>query len=146
MHLIQWLRTASDLRTLLRFCVVGGTASIIYLSISFALVGGLAFGATLAASIAFAIVVSFNYALHYCWTFESTEPHRSAFSRFLIVTSGGFLLNLAVVEFGAVRLGFPLLPVQLATIAIIVVWNFLMSAFWVFRSRGRERRVRAAAR
>lgn len=129
---VLWPRTKAERWQLVRYAVVGISATGVYLLCVHLLreYGGLPM--TAAASIAFVVVVMMNYVLHYYWTFESSRPHVSSIPRFIVTSTGGMIINLTVVSLGA-----PLLPqaptlVLLAGCGIVVAWNYLMSRFWVF--------------
>jgi len=88
----------------------------------------------IATSISFIIVVIENYVLHYSWTFDSSRSHRSAFPRFMLMSMTGFILNWLVVYVGVEKLSFNYLLVQAFSIFIVVVWNLVISTFFIFPS------------
>ena len=89
---------------ILRFLFVGGSTAFIFLGLTFALVEALKVSAALASSFACIIAVSYNYLLHYHWTFESDAAHRLALTRFLPMGVGGVLLNGMIMYFGTITM------------------------------------------
>jgi putative flippase GtrA len=83
-------------------------------------------------SIAFLIVVIENYLLHYWWTFRSNEPHTKAFRRFVFMNIVGFFLNWSIMYLGVQHFQLGYLWIQAIAIAVVVVWNFVLSNFWIF--------------
>jgi putative flippase GtrA len=121
-----------------RFVLVGGTACALYFAISWLLVSAFGIGQVIATSIAFAIVIAWNYLLHYHWTFRSARAHSIAGLRFGVMSAVGFLLN-----WSAVSVGLKFLPkspflVKMAAVGLVVLFNLVMSSLWVF---GDKRRV-----
>ena len=120
---------AIDIFRLGRFGFVGGLGTAIYYLSLWLLVEKIHIGIMLATSISFILVVIENYVLHYHWTFSSNRSHRSAFPRFLLMGITGFALNWSIMYVGTVELNFNYLLVQALSIAVIVIWNLVISTF-----------------
>lgn len=128
------LANASLAHRLKRFTIVGGAGTAIYAAVTWGLLRGSNLNVVDATGVAFTVVVAVNYLLHYRWTFESDKVHMLALPQFVATGLIGFLINYAVIEIGVVRIGFRYIPVQIVAIGLVVTSNFLLSAFWVFRS------------
>ena len=118
-------------RQIARFCAVGALTAVLYLGAT-AVLRDWAIPMQTAAAVAFVIVVSVNYILHYFWTFKSTGPHATTVPRFLATVFGGMLINALVL---AMAQHWQTLPetIRFAVgMAFIVVWNFFVSRKWVF--------------
>ena len=122
------------MRRLKRFAIIGALGTVVYGLSTWLLFRLCGFGIIQASGIAFAIVVFFNYVLHYRWTFKSQKIHTIAFPQFVMTSVVGFLINWSVLEIGVVRIGLDYLFVQLFAIGLVITSNFLLSALWVFRS------------
>lgn len=118
---------------LIRFAIVGVSASGAYYAILAGLVELAGLPVLVATSIAFIAVCVGNYVLHHFWTFSSSEPHASAFARYALMVTVGFCINWAVMALGVSILSLNYLLVQAAAIAAVVAWNFILSSYWVFR-------------
>jgi putative flippase GtrA len=119
---------------ILRFLFVGGSTGFIFLGLTFGLVEGLGISAVLASTFALLIAVSYNYLLHYHWTFESEADHRLALTRFLLMGAGSILLNGLIMYFGTLQDAFHYMVVQFCAGLAMVFWSLCLSYFWVFKS------------
>lgn len=117
----------------LRFLLVGGSTSALYLGLTFALVEGPSVQVTLASSIACIAAVCYNYALHYHWTFASDAPHGWVLVKYLLMCAGGVLLNGLVMYFGVVIMSIHYMLVQLVAGFVLACWSLCIGSFWVFK-------------
>ena len=120
---------------LARFAAVGTAATGLYLSTAGLLEHYTGIPVSIAASVAFIVVVTTNYILHYFWTFRTDRSHASAIPRFISTSLGGLAINYAVVQFGTRWANLPKTWILLLGVALVVVWNYLLSRGWVFVSR-----------
>ncbi|WP_369821784.1 GtrA family protein [Polaromonas sp. OV174] len=118
---------------LFRFVLVGVMGTIIYYTALWSLVEITRVPVTISSCIAFLLVAAENYLLHYLWTFRSKKPHNKTFPRFLLMNAMGFLLNGSVMIIGVAHYKFNYLWVQAVAIAVVVLWNFFLGSYWVFR-------------
>jgi putative flippase GtrA len=116
-----------------KFGVVGILGAGTYYLVLWTLVESLKVQVLIATSAAFLVVVLQNYAFHSAWTFRSTGPRCAALPRFAAMSVAGFCLNWSVMFVGVRGLGFYYLLVQAVAIAMVVAWNYALSALWVFR-------------
>ena len=121
-----------DLRRLIKFGLVGILATFVYYLALWCMVEILNIPVLLATSIAFVLVTIENYLLHYKWTFRSSNDHFIAFPRFILMSAGGFIINLFVMFAGVKLWGFNYLLVQAVAIVMVVSWNFVLTHFWIF--------------
>ena len=119
---------------ILRFLFVGGSTAFIFLVLIFGLVEGLKVSAFLASTFACIIAVSYNYLLHYHWTFESDVAHRLSLIRFTLMGVGGILLNGMIMYFGTLQDTVHYVMVQFCAGLAMVFWSICLSYFWVFRA------------
>lgn len=128
-------RTHDSRAQLARFATVGVVATGLYLSYTHLLERYVGMQSPIAACVAFLLVVTTNYALHYSWTFRSDRPHASTIPRFISTSLGGLAINYAVVECGTRWLSVPKTWILLLGVALVVIWNYVLSRLWVFVSR-----------
>ena len=124
-------RTANWLQ-LGRFCAVGATGYVINL-LTFALcTHGLDVDYRIAATVAFLVAVTNNFVWNRSWTFGigAGRMHHQAI-RFLVVSVGGFLVNLAALE-ALVGGGLPELAAQAIAVAVAMPVNFIGNKLWTF--------------
>ena len=122
-----------DNNKVFRFAVVGLATAALQYTLLYIGVDILLLNATLSSSATFVFIICFNYLMHYNWTFAVPAPHTKALSRYLIMTSCGFLINSFIMYAGTSFCQFNYLLVQTAAIGVIVVWNFSLSSLWVFK-------------
>jgi len=116
-----------------RFAVVGVATAALQYTLLYVGVDLFSLDATLTSSVTFAIIICFNYLMHYNWTFAVPAPHTEALRRYLFMTSCGFLINSFIMYVGTTFTQFNYLLVQTAALGVVVVWNFCLSSFWVFK-------------
>lgn len=127
------------IQRLIRFSTVGVVGTVVYYMLLWGMVEVYGLSVLLATSIAFLLVVAQNYVLHYGWTFASDNPHSSAVPRFLLMSVTGFCINWGVMYAGIRIIEVNYLISQAVAIAIVVIWNFSLSATWIFGNRyGRD--------
>lgn len=119
---------------LIRFCVVGVLTALLQATLLYGgveLAGG---NPAIVSSVAFVIVVAFNYLMHYSWTFAEPAPHTQTFSRYLFMIFCGFLINGSIMYVGVTQFDINYLLVQAVAFIAVIAWNFSVALLWVFRS------------
>jgi putative flippase GtrA len=122
------------IRQFTRFVVVGGVATAIQYAILIACVEALGWTAAAGSGVGFVLSSIVNYSLNYRFTFRSSRAHRSAVWRFVVVSSGGLLLNVGLMALFVSHWRVPYMPAQVLVTGITLVWNFTGSACWSFVS------------
>jgi putative flippase GtrA len=117
-----------------RFSVVGTLGTVVYYAMLGVLVELMRVPILLATSIAFLLVCVENYLLHYRWTFDSTKEHEVAIACFVFMNGVGFFINWAIMFGGVESMKMNYLLVQAVALVAVVMWNFMLSSCWVFRS------------
>ncbi|MDB5814151.1 MAG: hypothetical protein JWN23_1268 [Rhodocyclales bacterium] len=123
-----------NINSLLRFLLVGGTATALQYLIMAALIHFLTMDAVLASGIGFVISAVFNYWANARFTFRSGSSHRQGIPRFLVTLGAGCLINV-VVLYGLTRLGVSIILSQLMTTGVVLIWNYTINAIWTFRKK-----------
>jgi len=136
---------------LLRFCLVGAAGTAVNLLV-FTL-GVKLFGAdpNIAATAAFIVAVTENYALNRLWTFRREVSDRAgdggAWVKYVLVNLLGFGINLVVLDAFLLRWGKDRsLTGQAAGILAGMASNFAMSRHFVFRASSRAKRRAESSR
>ena len=125
-------RPASWLQ-LLKFGIVGGSGYLINLAVFALLAGNLGLHHIVAAVGAFCIALCNNFLWNRYWTFEPGDGH-PAFqaARFLAVSVGALLINLAVLEALVAGTSLGDLTAQAIAVALAMPFNFLGNKLWTF--------------
>lgn len=120
---------------LLRFGLVGISGYAVNLLV-FTLAIAAGADHRVAATVAFVVAVTNNFAWNRSWTFPASEGrvHHQAL-RFLVVSLAGFAVNLAVLEALVVGADLAELPAQALAVAVAMPVNFLGNRQWTFRRR-----------
>jgi putative flippase GtrA len=120
------------LNNFLRFLIVGVMATALHYFIMGTLLYTTSIDNIIASGTGFALSAVFNYLANAHFTFRSAQTHRHALPRFCITLSAACLINMGVL-YGLTQLGVPLIPAQLIATAVVMIWNFTVSALWTFR-------------
>jgi dolichol-phosphate mannosyltransferase len=127
------LRTPANWLQLLRFGLVGAGGYLVNLAIFALATGPLGTGHRLAATLAFLVAVTNNFAGNRHWTFRAGTGHAGfQAARFLVVSVAAFLLALALLEL-LVSAGLAELAAQAIAIVCATPVNFLGNRLWSFR-------------
>lgn len=133
-------RGAPELRTLVKFTLVGGSGYIVNLAV-FAAAQAAGLHHVLSATIAFLVAVGNNFHWNRRWTFNAVgveAVHRQA-RRFLLVSVLSFLVSLGILV-ALVAAGMPALAAQALSIAVVTPLGFLGNRVWTFAETGALRR------
>jgi putative flippase GtrA len=123
----------TDVARLIRFCVVGLVTAVVHYGILLLGVEQLAMDATLASSIGFIVAVSFNYLMHYSWTFDQPAPHGRTLLRYGVMIGCGFVINGLVMYVASDMLAILYLISQALAMVAVLTWNYMLANYWVFR-------------
>ena len=119
---------------LFKFGLVGGTGYVINIAVFAVLVGSFNIHHLVAAVLAFCVAVTNNFVLNRVWTFRGTDGHAGfQAARFLAVSVGALVINLAVLYLLADVAGLGEVPSQAIAVATAMPFNFLGNKLWTFR-------------
>lgn len=75
-----------------------------------------------------------SYLMSYFFTFSSNRPHSQAAIRFYVIVGVGWSINTGVMGMAVDVLGWNKWLSQVLATGLALVWNFLTSRNWVFKS------------
>jgi putative flippase GtrA len=128
-HLPNWWQLG-------RFLAVGASGFVINIVLYGVLVHSADLHYLVAAVISNVTALTSNFVLNRRWTFEATHGRRRLQApRFILVSAGGFAVNLLVLRFCVELVGLPKLPAEVLASAVAAPVNFLGSRQWAFRRR-----------
>lgn len=122
---------------IIKFALTGGVGTLINLLMFFLLVDCLKINSTVGSCLAFLVAVTHNYFANHLWTFKSQtdkRPSIALWSKYVLSNLVGLACNLLVLNI-LVRFyvwKFESVP-QLIGILVGMIFNFLLSNFFVFR-------------
>jgi len=117
-----------------RFFLVGVATTLVHfvvLSVCFRVLGYAIVPSTI---MAFFIAVVFSYLMSYRFTFRSTQMHRSSVPKFLLSVGLGFSWNVGLMYLLVEHIGIDYVFAFLLTTMVVMVNNFILTKFWVFKS------------
>lgn len=119
---------------LLKFLLVGGSATLLQYIIMAILILGFDFSALFSSSFGYLVSGVFNYYLNFKYTFGGGYSHRSTVVKFFVVSALGFFINRVLLDI-FLAADFPLVLSQLMATVFVVLSNFIASSLWTFKDK-----------
>lgn len=127
---MQWQRLFFQLT---RFGIVGATAALVNMLVVFLLVHFLAWQPLVANILAFAIAYHVSFFGHHHWTFQRNAKAKTAWSKFLLVAVGSFILNEGFYALFLHVLHLQYIVALLLVLVVVPPITFCLSKLWAFR-------------
>jgi dolichol-phosphate mannosyltransferase len=129
------LRKPANWFELVRFATVGASGYVVNLAVFAALVHGAGVDYRVAATGAFLVALTNNFAWNRIWTFRARDGHAGfQAARFFVVSAAAFAFNLVVLYALVEGASAPEVPAQALAIAAATPLNFLGNKLWSFRA------------
>ncbi|KZE70481.1 hypothetical protein AV654_06245 [Paenibacillus elgii] len=90
-------------------------------------------GPILSSSLGFIIVVILSYYLNKKWTFQTDNKIFTEFTKYLITSCVGLLLNMVIMRYAIDILEWDYLTSQLLVTIAIPISNFILNSLWTFK-------------
>lgn len=119
-------------RRWMRFCVVGGTASLVYYFCGLFFVSLLGLPVLVGNALAFVAGFVVSYLGQALWTFRAAASHRTMLPRFAATQGVGLALNSLIIWL-LTAAGINYAVAMWVAIAAVPVVVYLICKFWVFR-------------
>ena len=117
---------------MVKYGLVGLSATAIHASMLFFLVETLGVGPVLASIPAFLTALVISFLINHHWTFVVKGGYGRYFSRYAAVSVAGLILNIAIM-YGTVSLMHQSYVVGLAVVIVFVpLISFLLQRYWTF--------------
>jgi putative flippase GtrA len=117
---------------LVRFALVGGSSTLIYLGVYTAgIVMGLGFA--LAAVVAFVFSAASGFVLHHRFTFRTDNPTAGGMVRWLALQGTALVINIALLALLVHGAGLNRIVAQIVLLPLIPLLTYVMSRRFVFR-------------
>lgn len=114
------------------FSAVGIVGTIAHYSVLVVLHEFLGVGPVTASAAGFVAGAFVNYLLNYHVTFESDASHGSTITKFYLIATVGFLLNIAVMWLMVRRFDVQYVGSQLVATGVVLAWGFAANSVWTF--------------
>lgn len=121
------------LNHLVRFVIVGGSATLLQFVLLLLLVEYGHLNKVLASALSFVLSAIYNYLMNYYFTFASEKSHVETAAKFVLVAALGLVINSSTFAL-FLMLGPHYLIAQVGATAITMIVNFLLHKIWIYRS------------
>lgn len=119
---------------LLRFGIVGVAATIVHMSVAFALHYLLNLSPLLSNFFAFLVAWCVSYAGQFSWTFKnSSAGHKQSAPKFFAVSVLSLILNQIIIWVTAEYFQIPFYLAVIFVVTSVPLVTFFLSKYWVFR-------------
>lgn len=125
--MIEWLLR----QRLVRFLLVGGSATLLQFLLLALLVEWLSVYPVFASAAAYSLSAMFNYWLNYHFTFTSRSRHWRTLPKFVLVALIGLTVNTGC--FALLAIFFHYIPAQVVATGVTLVNNFILHQYWIYR-------------
>lgn len=126
------------------FCLIGASGYVVNIALFAVYVDGLGFDPRIGALLAFLCAVGNNFVWNRRWTFPQRDAnHGHQAIKFAVVSTGAFLVSLAVLNTLVGLTDVPVVVSQMIAIAIATPVGFVGNKVWTFR--GADATIRADA-
>jgi putative flippase GtrA len=120
-------------RQLIKYFIVGLISVVLDIYSLVLIKEALAINPVAAVALNQLLIIFFNFALNKYWSFGNRNLPYRQFVRYLILTAFDYGFGILTMYLFHQLLGLNYLIVRLATIAVMVSWNFLLYKFWIYR-------------
>jgi putative flippase GtrA len=121
------------LRQFLRFAAVGAIGTAVQYAILWLGVEYFGIPAAIASAIGFVAGSVCNYLLNYFLTFSSSKSHAEAATKYYLIVSVSFFINMGIMALLVHQLGWNYWLAQLIATGVGLIWNFAGSRWWAFK-------------
>jgi len=93
--------------------------------------------ATIAVILNQILMLTYNFLLNKYWSFKNTEMPHKQIIRYLTLAGLNYLFSVGMMYFFNHIYEFDYRLVRIATIAMMVFWNFFLYKFWVYKAENK---------
>lgn len=79
------------------------------------------------------LMLTYNFLLNKYWSFKNKEMPHKQIVRYLALVGFNYLFSISVMYYFNHILEFDYRLVRICTIAVMVLWNFVLYKYWVYR-------------
>jgi len=91
------------------------------------------FNATVAVVCNQILMLTYNFLLNKYWSFKNKEIPQKQIVRYLILAGFNYFFSVGVMYLFNHLVNYDYRLVRIATIAVMVLWNFFLYKYWVYR-------------
>jgi putative flippase GtrA len=127
------------LRQVAKFATIGAGATALHVASALLFNSGFGFSALQANFLAFLVASAFTFVGNFFWTFARSGTFTSTIPRFVVLSSGCFVVNQAIVYGVTSVMHMPLWVAMVPVVAVIPAFSFWASKTKVFVSQASSR-------
>jgi len=120
----------------IRYFITGSSGFVIDMTTLVLLKEVFGFSPLLSVIINQALAINYIFFLNKFWTFKSKGQTQKQMLRFWLLMGWNYLFAVVIMYFGNSVLGFNYILVRIASIMVVVTWNFLLYKHWVYNEGG----------
>lgn len=120
--------------TFIRYIIAGGIAAGVHFLVLIFLVELFNSYPPVASAIGFIIACMVNYTLQYHWTFKTQGSHKVMMTRYTLVTSLTFCVNLGIFWMLYELIGLQYIVSQFISTGVVTIINYLINKHYTFNS------------
>lgn len=117
----------------IRYIIVGGAGTILYMGIVILLVEYLNVDPTISVMYSMVVLLVYTYIMHRKWVYESRSAHKESIPKFMFAAVIGLLLNYSIMFITVDIIGFWYIWGLFSTIVIVPPTNFIINYLWTFK-------------
>ena len=121
-------------RSLLRFLLVGGSATMMHYAIMGCLINFMTTTISIASAIGYMLSAFYNYWANAHFSFGGNHRHTRSLPRFFSTALAGLAINHFVLLAG-ISFNQQLFTAQLIATVAVLTWNYIVNATWTFARR-----------
>lgn len=117
----------------MRYIIVGGVGTILYMGIVISLVEYLKINPTLGVMCSMVILLVYTYTMNRSWVYDAVTAHKKSIPRFILAGAVGLLLNSSIMYIAVDVIGCWYIWGLFSTVIIVPPTNFIINYYWTFK-------------
>jgi putative flippase GtrA len=130
-----FLRVWAERVKFIKYVIVGTASVAIDVSLLIVCADLLKLNPTVSVVITQILVMGFNFTLNKKWSFGSTGATRAELVRYCILATWNYTFSVGAMYIGNELWEMHHLAVRIASIMCMVLWNFALFRWWVYRKK-----------
>jgi len=129
----QLVQGKMNIMNFFRYIIVGGFGAVVHVGIIFLLVEFIKLSPLVSSVIGFVFVLIISFLLNKHWTFQIKVNQKFQFTKYLIVSLIGLLLNTLIIFITVNVLNWSYEYGVIIMVIVVALNNFILNQFWTFK-------------
>lgn len=117
----------------IKYLFVGGTSFLLDVSLLIIAKEVVSIPPTCAIIFIQVVVLLYNFLLNKYWSFQNTQKTHRQFVRYMSLAGVNYIFGVVAMYVGHDVLSYDYRLVRVLTVAVTVLWNFVLYKFWVYK-------------